>query len=678
MRVFHLPTILLLFVLPLAASGEQLVRGPETLLGNADLAPLGGASLQMASDGDEVVLAFITRNCVYAQRLDRNGVALTPLPVLIASGNVVRRAMDPLRVVYAGGFYTFFFTRYDHATQQWSVQATRVTRDLELVETRAIEASSLLDAVRTNGDIVVMTYDSLWFLRDDLSVIRRTARVDGAMLVASPQGALMLTALEPVLSARFLDNGLSARIAGVYKPQKIAGAWTGSEFLIAWSDWGHVYAATLDAELRVRVKPVLLSDFSNVCADCSVSVVAMSSGEALVRWQRGSTSLAARFRDGVMVEKTPWILGTSVTPFVTSSGLVIMAGPSLDVRAFVAGAVSEPAKQSVTATVRVAAEESLAAVAASASEVAVARHRADGTNFVSVVDHDGRALRDVRIANGARVALAHDGTAFYALVTDGYTAQFQKVADGAGVTKLNVRLANLLHWEGTQFLILQNGYADFTGAQVNKTRALAIARDGTVGLPRCAMWEFPLTSGRARVLRGGTDTFIAVENDLARLRDDCQTGPPDPLVKTINYQFAAAWNGSVWARLAFGGPVSRLQLSFAPDLTSAAEGHDVAAELLYGEEETFDVAPAGDRWLVIWNKNARLESALFDANGRVAGTATIADDALNGVRLVPVSNNRVLAIYQRQVYDPPYLGVTRVFAARMTLDPASRRRTVRP
>ncbi|HUR82693.1 MAG TPA: hypothetical protein VM733_18170, partial [Thermoanaerobaculia bacterium] len=71
MRVFHLPTILLLLVLPLAASGEQLVRGPESLLGNADLAPLGGASLQMASDGDEVVLAFITRNCVYAQRLDR-------------------------------------------------------------------------------------------------------------------------------------------------------------------------------------------------------------------------------------------------------------------------------------------------------------------------------------------------------------------------------------------------------------------------------------------------------------------------------------------------------------------------------------------------------------------------------------------------------------------------------
>src|SRR5215212_3374289 len=99
-----LPAVLLVAALPLIA-GEHAVRGPESLLGPVDLASISASAdtrAVMASDGDEVVVAWMGRGALYAQRLDRNGAVLSPLPRLLRRGV----SWQQLGIVYAGGFYS--------------------------------------------------------------------------------------------------------------------------------------------------------------------------------------------------------------------------------------------------------------------------------------------------------------------------------------------------------------------------------------------------------------------------------------------------------------------------------------------------------------------------------------------------------------------------------------------
>jgi hypothetical protein len=664
----------LLATYPLLA-GERPVSGPQVLLGAPDLAPIaepyGGNPVRVASDGDEVLLVWIARHSLYAQRLDRDGRLLTSLPMLLAPGD---RSLTPIggtvRVISAGGGYTIFYNRLQD--RQWALWSMRVTRELEILDARILSFDGLVDAVHTGEELVVLTTRNVWRLRDDLSVVAMLPQFDGAALAPSPRGTLLISTSKPAITARMIDDSVSVRVASADGVSALRAMWTGTQYLLVWIDCEYgctTKLLTLDETLAAHSAPVQLERAG--CTGCSVGIVKLGADDVIVTWPYSDNTLAQRVRSGVPAETKPLYLGDFVVPFATAQGTLLMINRKLEVRAFVPGSTDSPSALPVLATLRAAVEESIAAVAGTQSEAAIARHRADGTNVVSIVDRDGRTLREVALPNGDEVTLAHDGEDFYALVSDWWDTRFQRVAPGAPAVKLPFRAEQALVWTGSGFFVLQGNYRDVNG-QTGRTRFLWLTREGVVEAPPCANWDFPSAARPPVVVPAGDEILVAVGWNLARIRGRCQDGPPE--ARALPYGWRVAWQNGQWAWVSYSYP--EMDLAVAEDLASSPSLHRVDRGVTVFEHN-FDIAALAGRWLVAYNDDGALRVSVHDARGPVIGTGTMAERTDGRPFLVPVAG-RVLAIHRRQVYESPYLGVHRVIAAPVTLETDFRRRAARP
>ena len=660
---------LLLLTLPLLA-GERAVAGPETLLGDATLVPIAEPSLfgntaAMATNGDEVLLVWIARGSLYAQRLDRSGSPATPLPTLLVRGPRLP-PMGGLRVLHAGGLYTIFV--HANVEGKWASWAFRVTRELEIVDARIVTFDPINDVVYDGDEYVLATGRNVFRLRDDFSVIEMLPNFYGSVLAPSPHGALLITAAAPDITARMIDDSVPVRIASAFWIDAVRAMWTGTQFLVVWTDCPYTKALILDENLVARGAPVTLDD--TLCTWDNIEIVKVAEDDVIVTWQSGESTRAQRLRGGVPSDsKLP--LGSFVKTLYSPHGLLFTVDNQLNVRAFVPGTTQSPSTLPVRATPLAAAEESVLAVAASATEAAIARHRNDGTNIVSIVDRDGRPLRDVPIPSGDSVSLAHDGTSFYALVSDDLESRFQKVASGASAVRLPVRADPALVWAGSGFYILQSKYSDFTGFIQYRSRFLWLTREGVVELPPCENWEFPTTAGEPVVVRAGEEITVAIGFYLARIRGKCQTGPVVNV--KIPYAWRAAWQNGTWAWILTDG--STLDLATADDPLSTPSLHRSAHNVRIWHK-VYDLVPFGGHWLVVYGDQT-LRASVHNAAGALVGTSVLANGIEGRPFLVPMGD-RVLAVYRRQIYDPPYLGVHRVMVAPVTLETEVRRRVARP
>lgn len=661
-------------------AGELPAIGPGTLLGDAALAPIGQSwtlSTALATDGDEVVLFWSGRSALYAQRLDRHGRLVTGLPVLLLGGTLADEVYvhSKPRVVYAGGIYTIFFDAAgrDRRVGAWSM---RLTRELEVLDVRMLAPfDSVRDAARAGDEIILLTVRNLWRLRDDLSVIEKRPASAGLALAPSPSGTVVISGYAPAITARMVDDSASARVETVDEVNSLRAVWTGTRYLIVWTScrWGCITSmVALDQELRPQGRPVLLA--IEGCASCHLGITLLGHDDAFVTWQQSGGTRGVRVRNGTLDDPKPWVLGDHSTTLFTAQGLLFDVDSQLNVRAFVLDPLDRrPGALPVISTPRAAVEETIAAVARSATEVAVARRRGSA-NLVSILDHEGRTLREVPIAAGEDVALAHDGTRFYALVSTYGESRLQRVESGAAAVKLPFRAANALAWAGSGFVILQSNYPDPAGAPVPRTRMLWLTREGAVEVLPCPNWEFPTAAETVTVAEAGPYTVINVDGWSARVRDGCPTGPPVTMPDGSR-TWRPAWQNGTWAWAAHPPGEATVDLAVGPDLGSPLSTHRVPEQWVFGG--SFDIAPLSGRWLVAYNDGS-LRAALADAHGRVVGRVMIAETPSRRPFLLPVSPGRVLAIYERPVREAPYLGVLRVMAAPVTLEAAVRRRMARP
>jgi hypothetical protein len=642
----------------------------------ADGAPL------LATDGDEVLMVWTGRGTMYAQRLDRDGHRAAPLPVVLVPGSPNVRAPHPESLLYAGGVYCLFFNQPD------GTAVMRLSRDAEVLDVRVLDSAKMHHLARAGEEILLSTTRGVLRLREDLSVIAETPMPSGAgeQIVPSPHGTLMLSARVPAITARYLDGSGAVRIASVDRYPSARMVWSGSEYIVAWSGCGPesysscgMWVVTLDEQLRPHALPTKIDD--NVCTGCAVDLIPLGGGRAYVTWQKGEETLGLPLQKDVTFGYAPARFGRSARVLITSQGRLMAAEAALNVR--VVAPFVGSGKAPLTATVQAAVEETLAATAVSATEAAVVRQRVvDGkpTNVVTIVDHDGRVLRDVRIGNGTYVALGHDGQDFYALVNDTFESTFQKVAEGAPVVKLPFRPVSVLPWVGSGFVLFQSGWRDFTGTQQNRTRLLWLDRAGQLSFPPCPHWEIDDPVSSPTVVDTGVETVLVapgyIRGTVLRFAGGCVAGPPLEYLPHLTNITAVAWQNGTWALL---NDDRLIDVAFSSDVASGAgPWHRVLASRNFYSQGDQTLAPIGGQWLVGYRDTDRLHLVLVGAAGNVLATGLAAEGVAQGPKLVPLPSGRVLAVYRRHVHEPPYAGVLRVVVAPLMLETPGRRRSVRP
>jgi hypothetical protein len=674
-RIPHL-SLVLAVALRLAA-GERAVPGPETILGDSALAPIGqpfrGNTSTLATDGDEVVVVWAGRSSLYAQRLDRFGARVTPLPSLLVRSERSAPVDEP-RVFFSGGLYTVFYDRFENA--RWETWALRLTRELEIVEQRRVSADFSSEIVQDGDEFLLVTGESIVRIRNDFSVVATSSRRDAAVVVPSPHGTLLVAKTEPAISARMLDDSISVRVTSGDRVQAMDAVWTGTQYLVVWMDCPYTSCTTrllaLDASLAVSWGPVDLERTG--CTYCHVEITKLGNDDSYITWPAGPNTRGIRVRGELLPLPTPMAMGTDVRMLYSAHGLLFTVDSGLNVRTFSPGANVTPSTLPVLSTPLAAVEESIIAVAGSPGEAAIVRQRPDASNIASIVDRDGRVLREVSLPTGREVSLGHDGKDFYALVSTSFETRFLKVEKGAVEVKLPFIPEPTLIWADTGFIILQSNYRDYTGTMRYRSRFLWLTREGQVELPPCENWEFPTSADLPPVVvQAGEEIAVAVGPNIALLRNNCQTGPPQKLTG-VPYQWRPVWQDEMWAWLVTSS--NRVDLATAASPSSPPVLHHSAHDTVVYSDH-FDLAPIKGRWVAAYSDRYTLRAAVHNADGALIGTSILAEKVEGRPYLARVSD-RVLAVYARQVFEAPYLGVNRVVVAPLTLESEGRRRLVRP
>lgn len=673
---------MLLFLAGTLSAGERAVRGPESLLGDAAIGPIDtgyGSRRFLASNGDEIMLVWTSRGSLYAQRLQRDGTLATPFPTLLLPGTENRPAVELTGAVHAGGLYVLFMNGGGQS------RAMRITRDAEVVDVRVLPAK-VGEATKAGNEIFLRTATGFLRLREDLSVAGELAAGNGS-LVVSPQGLLLLTTENAAFTARYLDGSHSVRIAAtsgmVMRSARLV--WTGTDFIAAWTachSWGScdVSLTRLDAQLQPRMQPVKMER----CNGCEVTDLLRLDGERVFLIRNDDRTAGRLLGQAGALDGDSVDLGEDAATMHLGGDMLLSVDTDLNVRLFPAFRTSAPAP---VATVQTAVDETVVTVASSAGEAAVVRKRVLGgetRHLVSILDAEGRTLREVAIPAGDDTTLAHDGQHFYALVSNTWESFFVKVESGATPVKLSIRtVPGGLFWLGDRFVVLESGFVDFTGRTAEKTRPLALDRSGALALLDCAIPEIDHRMRPVTVVDTG-DTILVLEpryifGTVLRFRDGCPAGLPENVPTLAATELRVAWRNGNWAVFSQDTARRRYIAALSDDLTAYLGPWRDAGRIgtWYGSGQTA-IAPLGDGWVAAYVTDNRLYTSVLNAAGYAVSSGVDLGSATGRPHLVPLSGDRVLAVHHRQIHEPPYFGARRVVVAPLTLEQAFRRRPSRP
>lgn len=659
MRASFLAVLLILTVS--LAAGERPVLGVETVLGDAARAPLPDVydwlTPFVATDGDGFVVAWEARRALYVQRFDRQGRPLGGPPTLL----LVRPEFTSLWVgglVSVGGVYHLF---YNDTREAWVL---RLTREGEVIERRRLFADVLWGITHIGNEILATNDKRMVRMREDLSVIEEIAG-GGWRFIDSPRGVVALQSSAGSTTARYLDGSEPVRLP--------VGAlvWSGTEFLGAT---GGQSVIRFDAQLKQIGSPVPLS----VC--CYIQDLVVVGPDRVFVTAHDVTTGGVIVDRGVPVTTTPVILGERARTIRTADQLLFSVDRRLNARLFSESFAYRTAP--VSGEVRIAADELIGSGTASATEVAVARLRIPANDserrevLVSILDHEGRLLREVSLGTAwlPKVALGHDGHDFYALIQEVYGAGwFRRVDPLAAPVRLPVRVIPMLAWNGFAFVIAQDGYRNFEGNWQYLRRFLWLHRDGTLAWPPCPNWSFfggndvrVFNPGPSMVVVAGTYINATVQPFTA----GCPDGPPADRLPHLQLAAKVAWQNGKWAVVRTGPNVDSIDLALSDDITTGLGPWHTVASLSGGYGDA-TIAPIEGKWLVLWRRLATVHASIVDERGFLSGTRVVAPDVRSvddTLLLVPLSRERVLAVYRRPLHDAPYTASTRVVAVPLTVE----------
>ena len=664
--VRHLSFVLLLVALSLHA-GQRPVLGTETILGDAARAPLPNVydwlNPFVATDGDGFLVAWTARNAIYVQRFNRLGQPLGQLPSLLLARPERGSALWLGGLVHAGGNHYLFF---NDTGGSW---VFILTRDGQIVERRPLFSESVFGVEAIGGEILAGNDKRIVRMREDLTVIGEIAG-GGWRFIDTPKGVLALLPKSRALIVRALDGSAPREV-----PVE-ALVWSGTEFL---GSTGRS-VQRFDAQLQALGTAVALP----VC--CSVQDLVVLGNDRVFVTADDETTKGVIVERGVPVSG-PLTLGERATTLRSADNQLFSIDRRLTARLFAETAGSA----TVTGEVQITPDEMIAAGFASATEVAIARVRIAPPNsevrevLVSILDHEGRLLREVSLGNAwlPTVALAHDGRDFYALISEIHGGVWlRKVESGAAPIRLNVSAIPLLAWNGSAFVIAQDGFPDYKGSWQYLRRFLWLGRDGTLSVPPCENWSF-FGGNDVRIFNPGPEMIMVagtyINATVQPFRGGCPDGPPADRLSHLQLAAKTAWQDGKWAVVRAGYGVTSLDVALSDDVASGVGPWHRVAPTPYGADAT--IAPIEGSWLVLWRNDRTLSAAVVDDRGFLSGSRLISQ-AVSGVNdtlmLVPLTRDRVLAVYRRPVYEPPYSGSVRVMVLPLTVEEAQRRRPARP
>ncbi|HUR79223.1 MAG TPA: hypothetical protein VM733_00555 [Thermoanaerobaculia bacterium] len=659
--------IIIVFITGVLTAGERVIRGPETILGDAARTPLPNIYPwlypRLATDGDEFLVVWNARSALYAQRFDREGHPLTPLPLLLERGPDFASFMTIIGVVHGGGLYSIFYN------DPSGTSVIRVTHDGEVVDRRLLFAEKMSDVARVGGEILLGASRRIVRMRDDLSVIGEVAG-GASRFIETPRGALALQTTTAGVIARYLDGSDPVPLP----VQSLV--WSGTEFV--------GLSANRVLRFDEQLRPIGPADSLPLC--CQIRDLVVIGTDRVFATADDAATVGAVIERGVVVRQ-PVPLGQTATTIRTADNRLFSVDRRLNARLF----DESNGNPVVTGQVQTAADELIAGGLATDREVAIARRRITGADserneiLVSIFDPDGRLLREVSLGTAwlPTVTLGHDGRDFYALVSeiDG-AARLQKVEQGAAAMPLPLRVAPFLAWNGTAFVIGQNGFTDYTGSFQHRIRLLWLDRNGKLELPPCLNWIFS-GGDDARAFNPGPDMTLVVGAfvyaSVQRFGEGCPTGPPADRMEHLQLASKIALQDGHWAVVRGGYNQESIDVAVTDDIESGLGPWHRIASTPEGNDDPA-IAPIDGRWVILWRRYGELHAAVADERGRLAGSQVIAQNlpyfADNTPLLLPLSRERVLAVYRRPFHEPPYAGAVRVVVAPLTIEEAFRRRSV--
>ena len=682
-----------------AMHGAGLSIGPEMLLGSRDLGQSYPLRIRpaIASDGDELFVVSVTeQGSLLADRFDRRGKMLNaePIPLAIRTIDVSEVAPDVTpRVVWFAGHYVVFYRA------RWGLMyALRTTREGEVVDrVRLHDVSGWyhFDAA-TDGNELVFLDSGVKVLRlgSDLRVldtivlqtVPTNTRTSGGIAYGGGRFAIVVTDRKEATSW-FLENGILSTPVRVgqannsgYTPGPTRVAWTGTKFVTAWTEcseedaclsvWTPLTTAGAAAGPLHALEYIFDSFIENLYG---VTITVLDEETVFFTWEASYLGKARgrRFRlSGEPVGDVVTVGQAPVAGFRTTSGSLFVLDSTLSAMMIDAPTVAPLADPLPLAPAGLKmANEKLLAAAVTAGEIATVRSRwrgqspwTDDAAVLGIMARDGSNVREVPVS-ARSAALASDGREFYVLLSeDNYGGVwFQRAEASAKRFRLDQGRSYAaedlsLVWTGMHFVALWReagrvflAYIDREGKLVANETVLS----ETIGGP-CLIYR-----ANGMLLMGFGGRMLSLDAS-GQIQDSTQLtlfgSPPGQLALATDGEtdaFAATVDG--YANIAVGFRQSNEPFTYTAPLFKQRK-YSVQRPQIAVTRSGFVVSYLFSRsWYSI-------ETAFVDRNGVLRDIDLLAHGAYESATLLEMAPDVVLALYTRNADEPPYGGVSRVFA----------------
>jgi hypothetical protein len=667
--------VLFLLLLAGGARADQLVAGPEVLLGDSPAGAwaAGGYGLVLAGDGDETLVLLPGTGGgwndvpLFAMRLDREGRPLGSVLQLVPENGPIRIWWPNVRAAFLDGVYVVFY--FDGL----ALRALRVSREGTLLDDRLIDEVfgwSTFELAVGDREVALFGARRVVRLRRDLTPIAVTEL--GSVPESAAAGIFgyaLAYAVPPAVSVRLFDGKTVRELIrlGGNGNGSVEVVWTGTEYVVAWTDCSFktcsLTLTRFDAAMQRLGEPV------TVAKDGAFrTLTVLGDNVVALTWSEPGGAVLQRFRAGVAVDPKPIRLSSTPAAAATNGhGLLILADSLGSVSASPAfGAVPAPFSQ----LFRSAANEQIVAAGGSATEIGLIVRQSrpgESTAIERLYRHDGQMIRErVLTTNPSDYAFASDGTQLAVLSADMYSrSSFRNLSTGQGTafggsTDLTLAWAN-------------GAYHTWAGSRV-----IRISPEGVIQ-PVCVA-KTPHMAGAAAVLAGGGGELLRVTAytslQVLRFANGCPGGAvlSTPLPFEVRDRPAVSWNGEQWGALLsdFAG---RLHFATAP---AGGAFTLVRRDVVQGKVHSISLAPAAGGWMALAVVDTTVQVVLIDSFGTVSAPLTLADTvdmftASKPVALVPLAGG-AMAYYTRNIHEPPYFGVHRVFARAIAVEPVEPKR----
>ena len=679
-----------LLLLPVASgAAADIVAGPEFAVGEMVLGVRAGevGKPAMATDGDRTLLAFGANPNgavgLYTQFLDRDGHPAGDPQLLDGPGTRV-----VVGAVWSGGRYVVFFWDRDELL----LFAAFVNANGHSYGTpRAIARMNPPQSIVVRGDeIVLATSDSLVRLRSDATVIQKIALpyVYARALAAGPRSIGVLSLDKEAITLRTLDRSSLSPPVSV-TPRTILGgyatrsalAWTGSEYVAVWSDCFNGTTCTawmtrFDERGRSLGETREIGEVREPTYGHGLTLTALGDNTIFVTIDGGTypnfRTIGRRFRAGIEVQDEISVIpAPPMAVSLNAHGQLFMVNSELFLSALPAHGVF-PFRPELRPVVISPVHEQLWSAASTPTQVAVLRSRSIGGEplkvIASVMTHDGALVYELEV-DGWTASIASNGRDFYLLWSDENKSYLsddelfvQRVAPGTAPVPVTepgwyARLGLARHnssivitWHDGKHAYMRT--IDDSGLQPG--RAL-------LGDPNINVWTPHFVSAGDELL------LMWYESPWWQSKTITSGGWSVGEPVALSYEFGrprCAWNG-----IAVGCTFeSRYDLGYTFALRDSSGKFHVTTRINKPNPFVdFSALPSvramGDRYVVLRLTDEGHFVTVFDRNGKIADVLELRESGSpreSGV-LVPLTDDKAIAFYARDLYTPPFIATQRVF-----------------